>query len=688
MSKKTDLVFLTLILVIANIPYWLNSIWPQHDTIYTFQKFYIFYNNWFLNHELTRWLPFSTYGIQADQAQLDSLSAISYLVGWAAGLLKVQNVLWLFKFSILIEQWFFLTGMYFLSNLFFQKRTTIWFVCLTSILSTVWLLQIYWNFRIYYFLPLTIYFFAIGFRFNKSYLIWLGILILAASLLGNPPYFAMLYLLIGTILIFYAWMIGFIKLSYIRWSSKDFVVISILFIFCSVYFYFLFHMFDGIYLHESGRDLKTHVTPLSNFLEHGGELDIANLSQLFLGGANLNHTSYIGLLPLIFVLYGIFKVKRPGFFAALAIAVLLYLLSLGDQTPIARLIYYFFPPMRWFRYIAHVKGIAKIFLIFASGFGLDEWLNRPHQRNNPGAYKYLSVIILLLVILDLVRFQFSVLQEWPNRWEWVKPEAYHVRAYEYQRERILTNEIPEPLVPVFKVVSEPAQEKLTLEALNFSQIEFCYENFMLLYQPRNVFQLLTQRAAYERINLENGAYVEFDVNATLSKALGCHSSKLRLHSNVLFAENSKQAERLIQTVGEIDKILILEKVPKKIQTLNNNSANETSGNLQITKFTPNKLEFDAEITSKQGAWVYNIETYHPGWKARVNGKQADIYKANLAFRAIRLNSGRNHVRLNFFDGWQSVAGIILAVFGILFSIGLFVIIHFVHKNFVSFTLKA
>jgi uncharacterized membrane protein YfhO len=41
------------------------------------------------------------------------------------------------------------------------------------------------------------------------------------------------------------------------------------------------------------------------------------------------------------------------------------------------------------------------------------------------------------------------------------------------------------------------------------------------------------------------------------------------------------------------------------------------------------------------------DTYYPGWKAFVDGKETKIYRADYAFRAIPLNAGTHRVEFTY-----------------------------------------
>ena len=47
-----------------------------------------------------------------------------------------------------------------------------------------------------------------------------------------------------------------------------------------------------------------------------------------------------------------------------------------------------------------------------------------------------------------------------------------------------------------------------------------------------------------------------------------------------------------------------------------------------------------------GALVF-AETHYPGWRARVDGRPAEILRANVAFQAVWLEPGRHAVELRY-----------------------------------------
>ena len=51
--------------------------------------------------------------------------------------------------------------------------------------------------------------------------------------------------------------------------------------------------------------------------------------------------------------------------------------------------------------------------------------------------------------------------------------------------------------------------------------------------------------------------------------------------------------------------------------------------------------------AKAGEWLYYADCWHPFWHAAVNGKEAPYYKANLAYKTVRLEEGQNLVQFRF-----------------------------------------
>jgi len=66
-------------------------------------------------------------------------------------------------------------------------------------------------------------------------------------------------------------------------------------------------------------------------------------------------------------------------------------------------------------------------------------------------------------------------------------------------------------------------------------------------------------------------------------------------------------------------------------------------------------------------FLYVSDTYYPGWRAYVDGKETGIYRANLAFRAVPIPKG-NHTVSFIYISLSFYSGLVLTIIGILLSV--------------------
>ncbi len=89
---------------------------------------------------------------------------------------------------------------------------------------------------------------------------------------------------------------------------------------------------------------------------------------------------------------------------------------------------------------------------------------------------------------------------------------------------------------------------------------------------------------------------------------------------------------------EPSRVVILETDPEVPQ------AGEIVGEktaVEITRYTPTLLDIDVE--TKRPGFLVLSDTYFPGWRAMVDGRRGEIFRANAAMRAIYLSPGHHRV---------------------------------------------
>jgi hypothetical protein len=91
------------------------------------------------------------------------------------------------------------------------------------------------------------------------------------------------------------------------------------------------------------------------------------------------------------------------------------------------------------------------------------------------------------------------------------------------------------------------------------------------------------------------------------------------------------------------------------------------GDVNLVSYKANRVVLELDVDND--AFLYVSDTYYPGWRAYVDGKETKIYRANLAFRAIEVPKGKHTVVFNYVPMSFSI-GLCLTIFGILLCIWL------------------
>jgi len=68
---------------------------------------------------------------------------------------------------------------------------------------------------------------------------------------------------------------------------------------------------------------------------------------------------------------------------------------------------------------------------------------------------------------------------------------------------------------------------------------------------------------------------------------------------------------------------------------------------QVKQFDANNLVVTTNMKDLKSAWLFYSDVWHPRWRATVNGKETPVYKANLAYKAVKLDRGSNEIHFYF-----------------------------------------
>jgi hypothetical protein len=67
------------------------------------------------------------------------------------------------------------------------------------------------------------------------------------------------------------------------------------------------------------------------------------------------------------------------------------------------------------------------------------------------------------------------------------------------------------------------------------------------------------------------------------------------------------------------------------------------GRMRLASLKPDRVEIEADLGAP--GYVVLVDSFDPGWRASVDGADAEVLRANVAFRAVRVQAGRHSIRM-------------------------------------------
>jgi hypothetical protein len=75
--------------------------------------------------------------------------------------------------------------------------------------------------------------------------------------------------------------------------------------------------------------------------------------------------------------------------------------------------------------------------------------------------------------------------------------------------------------------------------------------------------------------------------------------------------------------------------------------------VKVVRYEPDRSDW--QVGLRDTGYLVTTDAYYPGWRAYVDGRESPIYRANLAFRALRLPPGDHRVEYRYRPVWLPLA---------------------------------
>ena len=406
------ILFLALLIIEASFfatLVWSHRIPAGHDALQDFTLKYYFLNSVVTSGEIPQWMPFMTHGTVANWWYFVQGGILQNFFLLAGKLIPQHaNFLPYYYLTIFFDQLLLLVGVWLLSGEWYKSILSRFLVTSAAIGSCIWFQQPWFNFHLYFALPLIIYLYHRWFdTANAKYLASLGIVI-AVQWVGGLPYFIPLTLL--TLAIYLLSHLAF------NWpSAKDFGNKLIesswahlgAFIFCGalllVPYLILSHGTEWITNYNPGR-LADGSTTYDVFIQYGGSTNLQRWSEwVYRFPFDADYTLHFGYSAFILSIVGLLGLTRKSVPIAIT-ASCLFLFSSGIPEWYVHVLYEYFPGMRYYRHIALAAPLVKLFLILMAGFGLDRLL----QKSSKQPLKNQSILWLGILLMGMAVWLFTL----------------------------------------------------------------------------------------------------------------------------------------------------------------------------------------------------------------------------------------------------------------------------------------
>ena len=141
-------------------------------------------------------------------------------------------------------------------------------------------------------------------------------------------------------------------------------------------------------------------------------------------------------------------------------------------------------------------------------------------------------------------------------------------------------------------------------------------------------------------------------SAKFDQLVACRSAKLQLHAYATIVNSTEQATAFLANHQQVVAPIILANDDRSARTTASPAAGgeaARAGRIQVTAFSGDQIRLNVNVPEQAGAWLTYKDAFHENWRATIDGENATIYPADLAFKAIFVPPGHHSIQFQYRD---------------------------------------
>jgi hypothetical protein len=428
------------------------------------------------------------------------------------------------------------------------------------------------------------------------------------------------------------------------------------------------------------------------------------------------NASYFGLLPLVLAIWAVVstirkKPRNPYMLFFMLFALLALLLTLGRYTPIYGWLWQLLPGFQLFRFPNRFNLYVIFSLTLLAGVGADLLVTKLMKyrfasitAKGPEGFKFTwplkaiptQTLIAGFILVDLFVFASSYngtlstqdFLKTPQSVERIRQDESVFRMYSLTQygpspyAALGWKKDPRALLAIRQAIPPNNNVMFDLAAFNDrswfegglgvkrrGKLENWLlnenQNAVLVGKVLGTFNVKYILGFAEEIGIEIEKIEEYNLGEDFAVPLNLFENKQVIPRAVFVPEaevvqdEDAAFDRLISLEFLPTKTVILEKEPQEIPPQFTGALDmfREENPVTIAKYEDNEVTIEADI--KDHGFLVLSDLFYPGWKAQIDGSDAEILQANYLVRAIELTPGTHTIRF-FYDPLSFKIGAIVS----------------------------